>query len=115
MRTLAAVLAMAVILAVPLGLMGPASAASPGRDLTPVIIGPVVTDRLGGGDLVAVKAGDAAFRVVYWTCDHRNDIVIFAGYKRVLGGADIYGGRGDYLATPGRPVETVLSQGLKRV
>src|SRR5947209_4146783 len=106
MRTLAAVLAMAVILAVPLGLMGPASAASPGRDLTPVIIGPVVTDRLGGGDLVAVKAGDAVFGVVYGTSDHRNDIVIFAEYKRFLGGANIYDARGDYLATRGIPVDT---------
>src|SRR5438128_2604000 len=114
MRTLAAVLAMAVILAVPLGLMGPASAASPGRDLTPAIIGPVITDRLGGGDLVAVKAGDAVFGVVYGTSDHRNDIVIFAEYKRFLGGADIYDARGDYLATRGIPVYTVLAQSLNR-
>src|SRR5438132_1527228 len=114
MRTLAAVLAMAVMLAVPLGLMGTASAASPGRDLTPVIIGPVVTDRLGGGDLVAVKAGDAVFGVVYGTSNHRNDIVIFAEYKRFLGGADIYGARGDYLATRGIPVYTVLAQSLNR-
>ncbi|SRR5712691_9905093 len=114
MRTLAAVLAMAVMLAVPLGLMGTARAASPGRDLTPVIIGPVVTDRLGGGDLVAVKAGDAVFGVVYGTSDHRNDLVIFAEYKRFLGGADIYDPRGDYLATRGIPVYTVLAQSLNR-
>src|SRR2546428_6336392 len=95
MRTLAAVLAMAVMLAVPLGLMGTAGAASPGRDLTPVIIGPVVTDRLGGGDLVAVKAGDAVFGVVFGTSDHRNDIVLFPGYKRFLGGPNIYHPPGD--------------------
>src|SRR2546422_9666794 len=109
MRTSAAVLAMAVMLAVPLGLMGTASAASPGRDLTPVIIGPVVTDRLGGGDLVAVKAGGAVFGGVYGTSDHREDIGIFAGDKRVPGGAGIYDGGGDYPATPGDPVDTGLA------
>src|SRR3989454_3127147 len=103
MRTLAAVLAMAVMLAVPLGLMGTASAASPGRDLTPVIIGPVVTDRLGGGDLVAVKAGDAVFGVVYGASNHRYDIVIFAEHKRFLGRADIYVAWRDFLATRGSP------------
>src|SRR2546426_10103455 len=112
MRTLAAVLAMAVMLAVPLGLMGTASAASPGRDLTPVIIGPVVTDRLGGGDLVAVKAGDAGFGVVYGTSKHRNDIVIFAEEKRVLGGAGIYHARGGHPPTPGSAGDTVLAQSL---
>src|SRR2546428_8407334 len=105
---------MAVRLGDPRDRMGTPGAASPGRDLTPVIIGPVVTDRLGGGDLVAVKAGDAVFGVVYGTSGHRNDIVIFAEYKRFLGGADIYDGRGDYLATRGIPVYTVLARSEER-
>src|SRR2546427_3075934 len=56
----------------------------------PVIIGPVVTDRLGGGDLVAVKAGDAVFGVVYGTSDHRNE-----DRKSVVEGkrVDLGGGR----------------------
>src|SRR2546421_4516952 len=90
MRTLAVVLAMAVMLAVPLGLMGTASAASPGRDLTPVIIGPVVTDRLGGRALVAVKAGGDAFAGVFGAGTDRDDIVMFAGDKGVSSGSAIY-------------------------
>src|SRR2546425_13353001 len=99
MRTLAVVLAMAVMLAVPLGLMGTASAASPGRDLTPVIIGPVVTDRVGGGDLVAVKAGDDVFGAVFGTNDQRNGIVIFAENNLFLGRPASYDPRWVYLVT----------------
>src|SRR5438445_13779871 len=108
MRTLAAVLAMAVMLAVPFGLMGTASAASPGRDLTPVIIGPVVTERLGGGDFVAVKAGDAVFGVVYGMSGNRDDIEIVAEDKRLLGRADIDDAGGDDPPCRGHPGPPVV-------
>jgi hypothetical protein len=111
-RTLAAALVVAAVLLVPLGLMGTAGAATTDRDLTTVVIGPVSTDRFGGGDLVAVKAGDALFGVRYGTSEHPNDVVIFAEYKRFLGGAEIVDGQGNYLATRGIPVYTVLGQSL---
>src|SRR5205807_1812367 len=84
------------------------------RDLTTIVIGPVPTDRFGGGDLVAVKAGDALFGVRYGSNAHANDIVIFAEYKRFLGGADIVDAQGNHLATRGIPVYTVLAQRLSR-
>src|SRR5947209_16915525 len=106
MRILAAVLVVAAMLVGPLGLMGTAAAAN--RDLTPVVIGPIPTDRFDGGNLIAVKAGDALFGVRYGTSDHLNDIVIFAEYKRFLGGAQIVDGQGNKLASRGIPVYTVL-------
>src|SRR2546430_6015352 len=98
MRILAAVLIVAAML-VPLGLMGTAAAAN--RNLTPVVIGPIPTDRFDGGNLIAVKAGDALFGVRYGTSNHLNDIVIFAEYKRFLGGAQIVDGQGNELASRG--------------
>ena len=103
----------AAMVFVPLGIVGTASA-SPTRNLAPVVIGPVSTDRFGGGDFVGVKAGDALFGVRYGTTAHPNDVVIFAEYKRFLGGADIVDSRGDHLATRGIPVYTVLAQSLSR-
>lgn len=114
MRTLAAAMIMAAMLLGPVGLMGTAGAADGNRDLTPIIIGPVATDRLGGGDLIAVKAGDALFGVRYGSVANPNDIVIFADYKRFLGGAEIVDGDGNHLATRGIPVYTVLAQSLRR-
>jgi len=80
MRTWMTAIIVAVMVLVPLGIMGTASAAGTTRDLTTVVIGPVPTDRFGGGDLVAVKAGDALFGVRYGSNAHANDIVIFAEY-----------------------------------
>src|SRR2546425_10509853 len=114
MRMLMAALVVAAMLAVPLGLMGTASAVGGNRDLTPVVIGPVWTDRLGGGDLVAVKAGDALFGVRYGVSNHTNDVVIFAEYKRFLGGAEVVDAQGNYLATRGIPVDTGFAQSLSR-
>src|SRR2546423_14561008 len=114
MRTWLAALVLAVMVLVHLGIMGTASAAGTTRDLTTVVIGPVPTDRFGGGDLVAVKAGDALFGVRYGSSAHANDIVIFAEYKRFLGGADIVDAQGNHLATRGIPVYTVLAPSLSR-
>src|SRR5438094_471656 len=114
MRTLMAAFVVAAMVFVPLGIVGTASAVSPTRNLAPVVIGPVSTDRFGGGDFVGVKAGDALFGVRYGTTAHPNDVVIFAEYKRFLGGADIVDARGDHLATRGIPVYTVLAQSLSR-
>ena len=113
MRTLMAAFVVAAMVFVPLGIVGTASA-SPTRNLAPVVIGPVSTDRFGGGDFVGVKAGDALFGVRYGTTAHPNDVVIFAEYKRFLGGTDIVDARGDHLATRGIPVYTVLAQSLSR-
>src|SRR5467141_3501557 len=114
MRTLGATLVVLAMLAIPLGIVGTASAVGTARDLTPVVIGPIQTDRLGGGDLVAVKAGDALFGVRYGVSNHTNDVVIFAEYKRFLGGAEVVDAQGNYLATRGIPVYTVFAQSLSR-
>src|SRR5213080_1626800 len=114
MRTWMTAIIVAAMVLVPLGIMGTASAAGTTRDLTTVVIGPVPTDRFGGGDLVAVKAGDALFGVRYGSNAHANDIVIFAEYKRFLGGADIVDAQGNHLATRGIPVYTVLAESLSR-
>src|SRR5213596_1399008 len=114
MRTLMAAFVVAAMVFVPLGIVRTATAAGPARNLAPVVIGPVSTDRFGGGDFVGVKAGDAVFGVRYGTTAHPNDVVIFAEYKRFLGGADIVDARGDHLATRGIPVYTVLAQSLSR-
>src|SRR5205809_5117967 len=115
MRTWMTAIIVAVMVLVPLGIMGTASAAGTNRDLTTVVIGPVPTDRFGGGDLVAVKAGDALFGVRYGSSEHANDLVIFAEYKRFLGGADIVDAQGNHLATRGIPVYTVLAQSPSRL
>src|SRR5436853_2173492 len=112
MRTLMAAFVVAAMVFVPLGIVGTASAAGPTRNLAPVVIGPVSTDRFGGGDLVAVKAGDALFGVRYGTTAKPNDVVIFAEYKRFLGGADVVDSQGTHLTTRGIPVYTVFAQSL---
>src|SRR2546429_7114211 len=114
MRTLMAAFVVAAMVCVTVGIGRTAGAAGPRRNLAPVVIGPVSTDRFGGGDFVGVKAGDALFGVRYGTTAHPNDVVIFAEYKRFLGGADIVDARGDHLATRGIPVYTVLAQSLSR-
>src|SRR5207249_10638174 len=106
MRTLMVAFVVAAMVFVPLGIVG-TSAASPTRNLAPVVIGPVSTDRFGGGDFVGVKAGDALFGVRYGTTARPNDVVIFAEYKRFLGGAELVGGCGDDLATRGVAVYPV--------
>jgi len=114
MRTWMTAIVVAVMVLVPLGIMGTAGAAGTTRDLTTVVIGPVPTDRFGGGDLVAVKAGDALFGVRYGSSAHPNDLVIFAEYKRFLGGADIVDAQGNHIASRGIPVYTVFAQRLAR-
>src|SRR5438046_9519117 len=101
MRTLMAAFVVAAMVFVPLGIVGTASAVSPTRNLAPVVIGPVSTDRFGGGDFVGVKAGDALFGVRYGTTAHPNDVVILAEYKRFLGWADIVYDTADDLQTQG--------------
>src|SRR5256886_4396868 len=115
MKTLLAAMAVAAMVLVPLGIRGPASAAGTSRNLTTVVIGPVPTDRFGGGNLVAVKAGDALFGVRYGSSAHANDIVIFAEYKRFLGGARIADAQGNPLATRRIPAYTVLAHSLAPV
>ena len=114
MRNMVAALVVLAMLAVPLTIVGTASAQDGGRDLTPIVIGPQETDRLGGGAVVGVMAGDALFGVRYGTVERPNDLVIFAEYKRFLGGADIVDASGDRLATRGIPVVTLLAQELVR-
>lgn len=108
----AAVLAF-VMLAVPLGAIGAAGAAPwDERDLTPVLIDGERTDRLDGGALVGVRAGDTVVGVRYGTADHPSNLVIFAEYKRYLGGADIVDAQGNVLGTRALPVFTVVGQSL---
>lgn len=81
------------------------------RDLTPVLE-TGTTDRFHGGDWIAVRAGDARVGVVYGTTEYPNKVYVFAEYKRFLGGVDIYGSRGEYLATRNLPVYTIFGQSM---
>src|SRR5438309_1223887 len=110
MKALVAVLAVFAMVFAPLGFAGFASAAG-NRDLTPVIE-QGATDRLGGGDWISVRAGDARVGVVYGTPAHPNKLYVFVEYKRFLGGADIYDSRNNFLRTTGIPVYTVFGQSL---
>src|SRR6266571_2668913 len=116
MRITAAVFVALAVLVVPLGLAATASAATTGtdRNVTPSVIGPLPTDRFGGGMMVGVRAGLTTFGVFYGTSDHPNNVVIFAEETRILGGAEIVDGSGQRLATRGIPVQTVLAQSLNR-
>ncbi len=108
MKAFVAVLAVFTLLCAPLAIAGFASAAGE-RDLTPVVE-QGSTDRLGGGDWISVRAGDARVGVVYGTAAHLNNVYVFAEYKRFLGGADLYDGRDNYLRTSGIPVYTIFGQ-----
>lgn len=113
MHGFAAVLVALVFLAVPFGIAGVASALPwEERDLTPVVISGERTDRLDGGALVGVRAGETVFGVRYGTVEHPNNLVIFAEYKRYLGAADIVDASGELLRTRGLPVHTVVGQSL---
>lgn len=81
------------------------------RDLMPVVE-TGSTDRLGGGDWITVRAGDARVGVVYGTIDTPNKVYVFAEYKRYLGGVDIYDTEGNYLATRNLPVFTIFGQSM---
>jgi len=105
--TIAALLALA-LLGTSLALAGVASAQGD-RDLTPVVE-QGSTERLGGGDWISVRAGDARVGVVYGTAAHPNKLYVFAEYKRFLGGADIYDEQGNFLRTVGLPVYTIFGQ-----
>src|SRR2546422_10328311 len=106
MKVFVAVLAVFAMVCAPLGFAEVASAAG-ARDLTPVVE-QGSTDRLGGGDWISVRAGDARVGVVYGTQLHPNKLYVFAEYKRFLGGADIYDARDTYLRTTGIPVFTIF-------
>ena len=108
MKALVAVLAVFAMFLVPLGFAGIANAAGE-RDLTPVLE-QGSTDRLGGGDWISVRAGDARVGVVYGTAAHMNRLYVFAEYKRFLGGAELYDAQGTYLRTTGIPVFTIFGQ-----
>src|SRR5439155_11483139 len=87
MRIAAAVFVALAVLVVPLGLAATASAATtePSRNVAPSVIGPLPTDRFGGGMMVGVRAGQTTFGVFYGTSEHPNNVVIFAEEKRILG------------------------------
>src|SRR5437773_3426383 len=116
MRITAAVFVELAVLVVPLGLAATASAVTTdtNRNVTPSVIGPIPTDRFGGGMMVGARAGQTTFGVFYGTSDHPNNVVIFAEETRILGGAEIVDGSGQRLATRGIPVQTVLAQSLNR-
>src|SRR2546428_5176562 len=91
MRITAAMFVALAVLVVPLGLAATASATTTdtNRNVTPSVIGPVPTDRFGGGMMEGVRAGQTTFGVFYGTSGHPNNVVIFAEETRTLGGAEI--------------------------
>jgi len=113
MRSIVAVSAVLIMVFASFGMASVATAAGD-RDLTPVVE-QGSTDRLGGGDWIAVRAGDARLGVVYGTVDHPNHLYVFAEYKRFLGGAEVYDARDNYLRTVPLPVFTVFGQSFVRL
>lgn len=85
-----------------------------GRDLT-ASIERGWTERFGGGEWIAVKAGDTVFGVVYGNATHPNKITLFAEYRRYLGGAEIFDNQDNYLLSRGIPIWTVLGQRFERL
>src|SRR3989442_10564023 len=110
MKGMVAVFVVISMIVASLGIAGVVRAGEP-RDLTP-IVETGATDRLGGGDWISVRAGDARVGVVYGTPAHPNKLYVFVEYKRFLGGADIYDSRNNFLRTTGIPVYTVFGQSL---
>ncbi len=108
MKGMIAAFVVFALLGASLALAGLASAQGE-RNLTPVIE-QGTTERLGGGDWISVRAGDARVGVVYGTAAHPNKLYVFAEYKRFLGGADIYDEQDSFLATRGIPVFTIFGQ-----
>src|SRR5207245_10420594 len=96
MRITAAVFVALAVLVVSLGLAATASAATTvtNRNVTPSVIGPIPTDRFGGGMMVGVRAGQTTFGVLYGTSDDPNNVVIFAEESQILGGSEIVDGSG---------------------
>src|SRR2546429_6693300 len=103
MRTLMVAFVVAAMVFVPLGIVGTASAASPTRNLAPVVIGPVSTDRLGGGAFVGVKAVDALLGVRHGSSAHPNDVVFLQEYNGFIVWAHFVHGLGDHLRCRARP------------
>ena len=109
-----AVLIAATIMAVPL-FAGIASAGDGSSGTITPVVEQGTTDKLGGGDWVAVRAGDANFGVVYGTAQNLNKVYILADYKRYIAGVDFYDAQGNFVKTRGVPVWTVFAQSFDRM
>src|SRR3989442_7711229 len=112
MRITAAMFVALAVLVVPLGLAATASATTTdtNRNVTPSVIGPVPTDRFGGGMMVGVRAGQTTFGAFYGTSEHPNNVVIFAEETRALRSAEILGASRPRPTMRGIPVQTVRAQ-----
>jgi len=71
------------------------------------------TDRMGGGDWIAIRSGDIIFAVIYGTDENPNEIILLTEQKRYLGGADVYSTDEDLLKMQGIPVNLIFAQKLK--
>ncbi len=110
MRSLSVILVALALFATSLAVAMSARATTASDPAPTLVLGP--TDRFGGGAVVAVQTGETTFGVRYGTQDHPNDLMIFAEYRRYLGGADLYDHDGNYLRSQGIPVYTLLAQRL---
>ncbi|MDH4122525.1 MAG: hypothetical protein OEV21_00330 [Thermoplasmata archaeon] len=70
------------------------------------------TTRMGGGDWIAVKAGDVIYGVIYGTEENPNEIIILTEQRRYIGGADVYGENGELLRMQGIPINLVYAAKL---
>lgn len=78
------------------------------RDLS-VTVETGTTMRLGGGDWIAVRAGDISYGVIYGTQDNPNEIILLTDQRRYVGGADIYGENGELLRMQGIPMDLIFA------
>jgi hypothetical protein len=113
-KALAAAVLAALVLASVLAASGTVAAQdAPLR--APELVETGKTDRFGGGDWIVIRSGETLFGVLYGNEERPNSVVIFAEYRRYLGGAEIYDEQGDFLRRTGIPVRTVFSQRLDQL
>lgn len=94
--------------------MAMAQDVSQDRDLS-VTVETGTTMRMGGGDWIAVRAGDVSYGVIYGTEDNPNEIILLTDQRRYIGGADVYGENGELLRMQGIPMDLIFAGKLTAI
>ncbi|MEM2839754.1 MAG: hypothetical protein QXE18_06690 [Thermoplasmata archaeon] len=67
------------------------------------------TARMGGGDWIAIRAGDISYGVIYGNDDNPNEIILLTDQRRYVGVADVYGENGELLRKQGIPMDLIFA------
>lgn len=73
------------------------------------------TMRMGGGNWIAVRAGDISYGVIYGSEDNPNEIIFLTDQRRYVGGADVYGENGELIRMQGIPMDLVFAGKLVNI